>query len=104
MGIWLSNAQVNSAVWITIFLIIPFLFNNFNVRRYGEIEYWLTVIKLVTIFGIIILGILLPMSASSQTPLLCTENNHPVQCVNPAVDNGVGPPGFGCTSNMDWLT
>src|SRR5437773_1085234 len=73
---WLPG--VNSAVWITVFLIIPLVFNNWNVRRYGEIEYWLTVTKIATIVGIIILGVVLPMGASSETRLLGTSPNYEV--------------------------
>src|SRR5579859_6887906 len=54
MAFWLPKDHYNPSIWITVFLIIPLLFNNFNVRRYGEIEFWLTVFKVATIVGIII--------------------------------------------------
>jgi yeast amino acid transporter len=110
MAFWLSKDEYPPEIWITVFLVIPFLFNNFNVRRYGEIEYWLTVIKVLTIVGIIVLGVLLPMNATPNQRLLgtnsnlslipCPDNSAPGQCL--------GAPGFGCTPpvlnrlTIDW--
>lgn len=101
MAFWLPKDQYNSSIWITVFLIIPVLFNNFNVRRYGEIEFWLTVVKVATIVGLIFLGILLPMGAS-PTRLLGTDpvTLNLVECPSDPSSNivCVGTPGFGCTS------
>jgi amino acid permease len=110
MAFWKTT---NPAVWITVFFVPPFLFNNFNVRRYGEFEYWLTVIKIVTVIGLIVLGILLPINASSAVRLsgtLFTNDTTPdwqlTQCpanltvpiIEETKQNGtcVGTPGFGC--------
>jgi amino acid permease len=97
MAFWIPKTQVNPAVWISVFLLIPVLFNNFNVRRYGEFEYWLTVSKLVTISGLIILGILLPMGASAGVRLLGTDNNNqPIECPDPTGKDCLSLPGFQC--------
>ena len=109
-----NRAHIN-ALWVTLFFVPPLLFNNFNVRRYGEIEYWLTVIKIVTVVGLIVLGILLPMNASSENRLLgtvFTKDTVPDWQLIPCAANStlnivegemngtcVGTPGFGCT----WL-
>jgi len=100
MAFWLPKDKYPPEIWITVFLIIPFLFNNFNVRRYGEIEYWLTVIKVLTIVGIIVLGVLLPMNAPANQKLLGTAPNLSlIPCLkNPAPGQCVGTPGFGCTT------
>jgi amino acid permease len=104
MAFWLPNDKYNPSIWISVFLVIPVLFNMFNVRRYGEIEFWLTVIKLITIVGLIVLGILLPMNASPTTRLLGTDLDtlELVECPSSDVVSGnvtcVGTPGFGCTS------
>ena len=102
MAFWFPNHdKYNSSIWITVFLFIPVLFNNFNVRRYGEIEFWLTVTKVATIIGIIFLGVLLPMGASSATRLLGTDLNtlELVPCPSDLTANitCVGTPGFDCT-------
>src|SRR2546423_9273508 len=57
MATWVTDERYRY-VWITVFLVLIVMFNVLNVRRFGEIEYWMTVIKLATIVGIIILGFL----------------------------------------------
>lgn len=96
MAFWLPDGP--SAVWISIFYLLPSLFNLFNVRRYGEIEFWLTWVKLVTILGIIVLGVLLPMGAVASQPLLGTSaQGEIIPCPpNPSAGECVSPPGFIC--------
>lgn len=81
MANWVSDERYRY-VWITVFFVSVILFNLLNVRRYGEIEYWLTVIKLATIVGLIVLGILLPMGARPGARLLGTssDNQTPIPC------------------------
>ncbi len=50
---------VNVAVWIAIVLIIILLLNIIAVGFFGEAEFWFASIKLITIMGLIILGIVL---------------------------------------------
>lgn len=97
MSFWIPMVEINSAVWISIFLPLSISFNLFNVRRYGEIEYWLTAIKVISCIGIIILGLVLPMDASPRTRLLGTTDDHQlIPCPNPGTSNCLPPPGFGC--------
>jgi amino acid permease len=94
MAFWTS--AVHPAAWITIYLIPPVLFNLFNVRRYGEIEFWLTLQKVITFVLLISYGILMAMQASDITPwsgttstyepLPCSESDPDIPCV--------GGPGF----------
>ncbi|KAF8861805.1 hypothetical protein BDZ45DRAFT_671624 [Acephala macrosclerotiorum] len=53
------KAPVNVAVWITIVLVIILLLNIIAVSFFGEAEFWFASIKLITIVGLIILGIVL---------------------------------------------
>ncbi|KAE8450359.1 hypothetical protein EG329_006433 [Mollisiaceae sp. DMI_Dod_QoI] len=53
------NAPVNVAVWITMVLIIMLLLNVIAVSFFGEAEFWFASIKLITIMGLIILGVVL---------------------------------------------
>lgn len=83
MSYWLPN--VPPAVWITIFFILPILFNFFNVRRYGEIEFVLTSIKVWSIVGMIILGLVILglVSDGAKEPRLATDANfYAIPCVN----------------------
>ena len=51
------NPPVNKAVWIAVVLIVLLLLNVVSVGYYGEAEFWFCSIKLITIMGLIILGI-----------------------------------------------
>ncbi|TVY52893.1 Proline-specific permease [Lachnellula cervina] len=53
------QAPVSVAVWITIVLIVILLLNVIDVSFFGEAEFWFASIKLITIFALIILGIVL---------------------------------------------
>jgi amino acid permease len=99
MAIWLPEEKY-IYIWITIFFGAIVLFNLLNVRRYGEIEYWLTVTKLTTIVGLIILGLVLSMGASAKTRQLGTSlDNTAIPCPGNAADGQcLGTPGFECTS------
>ncbi|KAF9314274.1 hypothetical protein BGZ91_006043 [Linnemannia elongata] len=50
---------VNIAVWISIVLVVMLLLNIIAVSFFGEAEFWFASIKLITICGLIILGIVI---------------------------------------------
>ena len=54
---WTTAVPV--AVWITILLVLVIFLNIFVVSIYGEAEFWFASIKLITILGLIILGIVI---------------------------------------------
>ncbi|KAG5917661.1 hypothetical protein E4U53_004184 [Claviceps sorghi] len=53
------GANVNIAVWITIVLLVILALNIIAVGFFGEAEFWFASIKLITIMGLIILGIVI---------------------------------------------
>jgi amino acid transporter len=53
------NKTVNNGVWITICLVVVFAINFAGAGVYGECEFWFASIKVLTIVGLIILGIVL---------------------------------------------
>ena len=55
MSFWVSTDKVNSGVWIAIFLVIIVVVNVLGVRFFGEIEFWLSCVKVITCLGLIIL-------------------------------------------------
>jgi len=101
MSFWVTDNKLRS-VWMTIVFIIVILLNFMNVRRYGDIEYWMTVVKIETLVGLIVLGILLPMGASAGTRKLGTLNGHIVSCPTTSVPGimCLESPGFACESSM----
>ncbi|PLW19055.1 hypothetical protein PCANC_07748 [Puccinia coronata f. sp. avenae] len=61
IGFW--TVKVNMAVWIFIFLAIVSLINLGGVKFYGEMEFWFSSVKVITIVAVIILGIILDLGA-----------------------------------------
>lgn len=55
MQYWVSKERVNPGVWIAVFLAIIVLVNILGVRFFGEIEFWLSTLKVITCLGLIIL-------------------------------------------------
>ncbi|KAI0344518.1 amino acid permease [Trametopsis cervina] len=53
--------KVNDAVWVTIFLVIVITINLFGAAAYGEAEFIFSSIKVLTITGLIILGLVLDL-------------------------------------------
>jgi lysine-specific permease len=58
---WLPN--VPSVIWSFLGMSIMFLLNAFTVKGYGEAEYWFAMIKVVTVIGFIIVGVLVDLGA-----------------------------------------
>ncbi|KAI9745836.1 MAG: hypothetical protein M1818_000517 [Claussenomyces sp. TS43310] len=54
-----GNKTINIGVWITIFLLLLCAIQFFGVRGYGEVEFVLSIIKIVGCIGFIILGIII---------------------------------------------
>ncbi|KAL7270222.1 amino acid transporter [Rhizina undulata] len=56
---WVPREKVNPGVWITVFLVTILFINYFGVRLFGEIEFWLSSLKVLTIVGLILLSFIL---------------------------------------------
>ncbi|EEB07070.1 amino acid permease inda1 [Schizosaccharomyces japonicus yFS275] len=50
--------DVNSGIWITIFLVLLIIINLFGVKGYGEVEFALSAVKVIAMVGFIIFGII----------------------------------------------
>ncbi|KAF8185733.1 amino acid permease [Pholiota molesta] len=59
IGFW--NKEINPAVWITICMIVVLAINLLGAGAYGEAEFVFASIKVITITGLIILGIVLDL-------------------------------------------
>jgi amino acid transporter len=59
IGYW--NHHISPAAWITICLVIVITINLLGAGAYGEAEFWFASIKVITITGLIILGIILDL-------------------------------------------
>ena len=58
---WKPRDEVNPGVFITVFLIAIVAINWLGIRFFGELEFWLSSIKVVVIIGIILLSLILAL-------------------------------------------
>jgi amino acid transporter len=56
---WPTAAKINNGVWITVFLVALVIIQIFGVRGYGEVEFVLSIIKIIACTGFIILAIII---------------------------------------------
>ena len=64
------TTYINSAVWITLFLIGFIIINLFGVRGYGEIEFLMSLIKVIAVIVFIVLGIVLTVGGGPNHQFL----------------------------------
>lgn len=60
------NADINIAVWITMFMIVLILINIFGVLGYGEEEFWTSMLKLSAIIIFLIIGLVLVLGGGPE--------------------------------------
>jgi amino acid transporter len=58
------NKTINDAAWITITLVVVVIINFLGTRAFGEAEFWFASIKVVTIIGLIILGLVIDLGGA----------------------------------------
>ncbi|KAK5109888.1 hypothetical protein LTR62_006495 [Meristemomyces frigidus] len=56
---WCPPDKVNPGVFIAVFLVVIIAINYLGIRFFGEIEFWLSSIKVLVIIGLIILMVIL---------------------------------------------
>lgn len=58
---WIPREKANPGIWITVILVVIILINLIGVKFFGEIEFWLSFIKIITIIGLIILTLVIAL-------------------------------------------
>ncbi|KAM6521581.1 hypothetical protein FSOLCH5_006336 [Fusarium solani] len=58
------NTNVHSAVWLTIYLVVILGLNIIAVSFFGEAEFWFASIKLITIVGLILTGLVIMLGGA----------------------------------------
>ncbi|CAI6038941.1 unnamed protein product [Clonostachys chloroleuca] len=64
IGFWPGARETNSAAWVAIFWVVVVSINLFSVRGFGEAEFIFSTIKVITVIGFIILGIVIDCGGS----------------------------------------
>ena len=59
IAVWCPRERVNPGVWIAIFLVAILAINYFGISFFGELEFWLSTIKVLVILGIILMSVIL---------------------------------------------
>lgn len=58
---WVDRDRVNPGVFITVFLVVIVCINYFGIKFFGEFEFWLSSLKVITIVGVIILSLVIAL-------------------------------------------
>lgn len=58
---WVPRERINPGVFITVFYVTIVAINYFGIKFFGEFEFWLSSLKVITIIGIIILSLVLAL-------------------------------------------
>ena len=91
-----DNDTTLSPVWIILFLAAIVFFNILNVRKLGEIEFWLALTKLQGIFVLIVFGLVLVMGASPGSRQLGTSSDNTTVIACSPGNSCLADPGFDC--------
>lgn len=67
MNFWLPH--VPSWVFSTVVLVLIFLINYLSVRSYGETEYWLALVKVVTVIVFLVVGVAIILGIMGGKPV-----------------------------------
>src|SRR5699024_685532 len=67
MNFWLPH--VPSWVFSTVVLVLVFLINYLSVRSYGETEYWLALIKVITVIVFLVVGVAIILGIMGGKPV-----------------------------------
>ena len=63
---WVPREKLNPGVFIAIFLVSIILLNYLGVKYFGELEFWLSSLKILTLCGLIILSIILVLGGGPK--------------------------------------
>jgi amino acid transporter len=58
------TTSISNAAWITITLVVVVLINFLGTRAFGEAEFWFASVKVITIIGLIILGLVIDLGGA----------------------------------------
>lgn len=64
VGYW--NPNINPSVWVAVFFSVIVSINLFGVRGYGEVEFVLSIIKVIAVIGFTIVGICIVCGVGDQ--------------------------------------
>jgi len=63
---WVPREKINPGVFIAIFLVGVLVINYLGVKYFGEFEFWLSSLKILTLCGLIILSLILVLGGGPK--------------------------------------
>ncbi|KAJ1022913.1 hypothetical protein NDA13_004962 [Ustilago tritici] len=61
---WISSSQASGGIWIAIITVLIIALNFGGPKWFGEVEFWLSLVKIVTMTGLIILLLVIDLGGS----------------------------------------
>jgi amino acid transporter len=58
--------KVHIAIWMVIFIAFIFLINLLGVRVFGELEFWFSSIKVISLIGLLLMGIIIDLGGNPK--------------------------------------
>ncbi|KAF7304841.1 AA-permease domain-containing protein [Mycena kentingensis (nom. inval.)] len=75
---WSGARKVPKEAWMAIFIVFIALFNLLGVRVFGEMEFWFSSIKVITLIGLLFLGIIIDLGGNPHHDRIGFRNwQHP---------------------------
>ncbi|UPK99919.1 hypothetical protein LCI18_010854 [Fusarium solani-melongenae] len=71
---WVPREDVNPGVFIAIFLVIIVFVNLFGIKVFGELEFWLSSFKIITIIGLMIFSLVLALGGARKAQGIKNED------------------------------
>ncbi|KEP53314.1 dicarboxylic amino acid permease [Rhizoctonia solani 123E] len=63
---WDVHGKVHIAVWMVILIALIFFVNLLGIRVFGELEFWLSSIKVLALIGLILMGIIIDLGGNPR--------------------------------------
>jgi amino acid transporter len=67
---WVPREKINPGVFIAIFLVTILVINYLGISYFGELEFWLSSLKVLTLCGLIILSIILVLGGGPSHDII----------------------------------
>lgn len=64
MQYWIDADRANPGIWIAVFLTLSMTVNLLGVRFFGEVEFWMCVVKICTCLGLVILLLVIALGGA----------------------------------------
>ncbi|KAJ6630751.1 dicarbixylic amino acid permease [Mycena sp. CBHHK59/15] len=63
---WTGAQSVHVAVWMVVFITFITLVNLLGVRVFGELEFWFSSIKVISLIGLLLMGIIIDLGGNPE--------------------------------------